>query len=248
MAQARAPAQYASLQQPDTTHDAETGEGPVYDFATGLPVISEEEKDSAFWKGLAVLPVFMIVPRLLGLGIAYGLYKLNHETYDGAVAKLKDLNGDLGYLYIAGALLAVLTGFLNMFPTVYKGQVMPFNAGNLRSNMLIYKVNKIRGDQLPYVVMEEEDEVGMYNRANRALHQFNENIPGTLACVLLSGLIFAKPVAALMAVYVLARAVYQVAYSVGGYGKHAIPFAIHSMLVAPVFEMFCWLAAVLLLR
>merc|ERR1712187_627442 len=100
---------------------------------------------------------------------------------------------------------------------------MPGNAGNLRSNMIIYKANFSENNpgKLPYVVMEDAGAVGSYNRANRAMHHFNENGACLTAIIIAAGLVFPFPTFVLTVLYALARIWYQVAYSTGGYGAGA---------------------------
>jgi len=133
------------------------------------------------------------------------------------IEHLGGLSMRFGFLYIAAGVWSLLTHILNMYPMVYKSQVFPGNAGNLRSNMQLYKVNFVDKQQLPYVVMEEDGEIGEYNRANRALHHFIEYSPGVVPCVVLAGVIFPFVVMVLTIIYGIARVWYQIAYAEGGY-------------------------------
>merc|ERR1712007_326627 len=84
---------------------------------------------------------------------------------------------------------------------------------------IIYKVNVPDGAaEFPAVVLEEEGDVGKYNRANRALHHFSENGLAVALNIFAGGAVFGLPVMCLTAVYVIARIWYQIAYAVGGYG------------------------------
>lgn len=218
---------------------------------TGLPIIKDPEAASK--KQCMVAPVFYIIPRLVGTLIALAIYLPNKTTYDKRIVsinKLVDPGLELGYLYLAAGVFCFLGWVLNTLPTVFKSKVMPNNAGNLRSNMLIYKVNTTTG-KTPYVVMEEDGHVGEYNRANRALFHFTENVIPLLPCILLSGLILSKAVLVLVSVYAAARIWYQLAYTIGGYGvaccKHAIPFSVHTMIVASTLEALTWVLGVRML-
>ncbi|CAE8615686.1 unnamed protein product [Polarella glacialis] len=201
------------------------------------------------------LPVFFLMPRLIGTAIAMAIYWPGRATYDQRMSSINGIaNGDLelGYVYLAAGVLSILGWFLNSYPMLYKSAVMPGNAGNLRANMQIYKVNTQKGGRMPAVVLEDEGAVGQYNRANRALFHFVENVAPLLPCIFLAGLIFSKAMLALVVVYAVARVWYQVAYSTGGYGmglcKHALPFFVHTIFVANTIEMLTWIAGVRLLQ
>lgn len=245
----------------DSDTEAEEAGVPLV-AATGLPHVPEEVKGKACFSGTMMITIFTIVPRAITFGIAYGIYRLNQATYDGRIAIVNALGTsstsraklELGYLYIAAGCFSVLVQLLNAIPAmVWKAKVLPGNAGNLRSNMLIYKVNQVDSAQrLPYVVLEEDDEIGVYNRGNRALHHFVENGLGLVVNIVLAGLVFSEPILVLVVLYALARVWYQVAYATGGYGlgccKHAIPFALHSVIIATTIELLVWLAGVRLLQ
>jgi len=213
-------------------------------MSKGLPYMSANAKEKAWFQSLNMVGFLLTVPRLIGLGFALLIYYPMKETYDARMGVLKGVTVDMGtgYLYVALALFSFLTSFLNFFPMIFKSQVMPGNAGNLRSNMIIYKVNVPDGAaEFPAVVLEEEGDVGKYNRANRALHHFSENGLAVALNIFAGGAVFGLPVMCLTAVYVIARIWYQIAYAVGGYGmgccKHGVPFTIHGAILPPIFEM-----------
>eukprot|EP00434_Breviolum_minutum_P029099 symbB.v1.2.025738.t1/scaffold2505.1/size135028/2 len=166
----------------------------------------------------------LTVPRLIGFGIAFAIYKL------GATAKydshMKGFHAEDGYgwLYLGVYFFAMMVSFVNLFPMYYKGKAMKANAGNLRANMFIYKV--LDGGK-KHVVMEEEGGIGEYNRANRSLGHFVENAAGFLLCVPFAGYIFPFPTFILMAIMICGRIVHQMGYASGGYGKHAPGFMLH---------------------
>eukprot|EP00930_Biecheleria_cincta_P011612 TRINITY_DN11456_c0_g3_i2.p1 TRINITY_DN11456_c0_g3~~TRINITY_DN11456_c0_g3_i2.p1 ORF type:complete len:275 (-),score=43.56 TRINITY_DN11456_c0_g3_i2:213-962(-) len=218
----------------------------VMDDRTGLPVMSQGALKKGWSQMTRMLPLFVLMPRLIGCGIAYLVYSLaGTEEADARMKNLNKLlmfNGELGYLYLAAGSFSLLVALQNNLPMLFKSQVMPGNAANLRSNMMIYKVNS--QPKPPYVVMEEDGDIGRYNRANRALNHFVENTPSFALCVLMAGLIFPTGTFALVAVYAIARVWYQYAYATGGYGvgfcKHGVPFGVANILVFPPIEVLVW--------
>jgi hypothetical protein len=71
---------------------------------------------------------------------------------------------------------------------------------------------QIIGDNAPHnaVVMEDEGEVGGYNRGNRSLAHMVENIPGFVAGLLMCGAVFPFPTFALACVFSVGRVLHQV--------------------------------------
>lgn len=217
----------------------------LMDEETGLPVMSQSALEKGWSQSAGTLPVLVLLPRLIGCGIAYLIYSLAGQEADVRMKNLNKLlmfNGELGYLYLAAGSFSLLVTLQNYLPMLFKSQVMPGNAANLRSNMMIYKVNS--KPKLPYVVLEEEGHVGRYNRANRALNHFVENTPSFALCVLMAGLIFPTGVFVLVVAYAIARIWYQYAYATGGYGvgvcKHGVPFGVANILVFPPIEVLVW--------
>jgi len=202
----------------------------------GLP----EVDPNGFYKFLPVFGVFLIVPRLIGYGIAFAIYKYGKTAfYDKNIAKLGE---DTSYLYIAAVLVGFLSTWLNNYPMMYKTMVMRQGSGNLRANMMIFKEAGGKADA-PYVVLETEGPVGAYNRANRSLTHFTENSGSMVMCTLLAGYVFPFPTMVLTAVFVVGRILHQVGYSSPkGYGAHAPGFML-AMVSTMALEMLCLLAA-----
>eukprot|EP00927_Polykrikos_kofoidii_P084966 TRINITY_DN9114_c0_g1_i1.p1 TRINITY_DN9114_c0_g1~~TRINITY_DN9114_c0_g1_i1.p1 ORF type:complete len:276 (-),score=40.38 TRINITY_DN9114_c0_g1_i1:89-802(-) len=225
----------------------------MYDVVSGLPWLTKDDKRKAWSASMTNLIVFYIVPRIVGALIACAIYLPNQSLYNDRMRRLNFLSGkgsgvasiasmDLGYLYIALFVFSSLTHMMNNIPTMWKSQVMPANAGNLRSNLTIFKVNVPAGSAvMPAVVMDEDGDVGKYNRANRALHHFNENSLPVGLNIVAAGLIFGLPVMIITILYAISRIWYQIAYTKGGYGlgccQHGVPFALQGVLCAPTVEV-----------
>lgn len=246
---------------------------------SGLPYLTEDEKDagqSGACKGLIGL---IVAPRLVGAIVASAIYFPAKDWYDGTILRLgvmlqpgaapltmETAQGTLlwfGFVFCALGVFNILAQVLNILPMRFKSQVMKSDSGNLRANMLVYKVAGVDGERhevvgpdgnmqrLPYVVMEDEGELGEYNRANRALQHFNENAGVLPTLAVAGGFVFPLAVLVLASLYAICRIWYQIAYAEGGYGigccKHGVPFMCHSVLLAPVFEMLVWLIGVRML-
>mmetsp|Transcript_94380 Transcript_94380/g.270661 ORF Transcript_94380/g.270661 Transcript_94380/m.270661 type:complete len:229 (-) Transcript_94380:416-1102(-) len=190
---------------------------------SGLPEVSEEERAKSASEAKILLAVLMTAPRLLGFGVAFAIFWFgDKKSYKDQIGFLTEKH--LGFLYLSAVVFSAMVQWLNAFPMFYKSQLNI--KGNLRANMTFFKMNTkeaIMGKSMPFVVMEEDGLVGEYNRANRSLFHFNENMGGVLACLLLSGFVFPLPVFICAVIFATGRVIHQVGYAVG-YGKHAPGF------------------------
>jgi len=89
---------------------------------------------------------------------------------------------------------------------------MSSKAGNLRSNMYFYR-QQGSNDEDGKIVLETKGDVGAYNRANRSMHHFSENVPGMLLCFPLAAYVFPFPSTVLMSVYAIGRVMHQTGYT-----------------------------------
>lgn len=227
--------------------------------------MSEEEAEASKPKTVKFFLVMWSAPRIVGLPIAIGIYFMKKDLYEARMVKLVAAIDGIGWLVAAGCVFTFLVFLSNTIPMIWKNAVFPGNAGNLRANMIVYKVqpkpteyvmqkaanggwDTVEAKQAPYVMMENDGNIGAYNRANRALNHFVENGMTVLVAFMLSGLVFSEAAFCLMLAYMSFRVWYQIAYSIGGYGigfcKHLLPFALHTGLVACIFEILLWLAAI----
>jgi len=199
----------------------------------GLPEVSQKEVAQESAKMLKMLVAMLTVPRVVGIGSAFlvltfgasGLYRVKL----GKIAE-----NDLGYLYLSAFVMSALVQWLNVYPMLFKQKLLI--KGNMRANMCFFKMcvaGPATGKPTPYVVMEEEGVVGEYNRANRSMFHFNENLGGVLLNLLLAGFVFPLPAFVCVVVFALGRVLHQVGYASGGYGKHAPGFMLTML------AMFC---------
>merc|ERR1719247_3461716 len=104
--------------------------------------------------------------------------------------------------------------------------------GNIRANMYVYTVVE---DQDSTVVLQEEGDVGCYNRANRSLHHFAENAWTLVLPLVLAGVVFPVPSFVLLVLFAVGRVWHQLGYSSSGYGAHAMGFTL-SLVTSLVLE------------
>jgi len=115
---------------------------------------------------------------------------------------------DLGYIYLTAIILK-----LGQF-------AMGINAGNARKyakvhppDQHIYQVKGAEGSKLGYALMDYDGANGKFNRAQRAVQNYNETFPQTVLYILLSGFVYPKQVMTLASVYSAARLLSAVGYT-----------------------------------
>ena len=96
---------------------------------------------------------------------------------------------------------------------------------NLRSNPLIFKLATDLAGKGSAIVMNEDGDMGMYNRANRSLHHFLENGYPLVAMLPASAFLYPFPSFVCMALCLVGRVAHQIGYS-GGYGGHGLGFVL----------------------
>jgi len=197
---------------------------PMLVGANGLPIVSQERQAEQKTKAAGILSIFMVVPRIVGFAAAYGVNMVSRSEMSAKQIEVL-ASQNLGYLYFAVVAFTALTHWLNVFPMAFKEQLCI--KGNLRANMMFYKVNQPDGDKpMPYVVLEEDGVVGMYNRANRSLQHFQENNSGVMLCMCCAGFVWPAATFAITVLFALGRVAHQVGYATGGYGSHGAGFAV----------------------
>jgi uncharacterized MAPEG superfamily protein len=134
---------------------------------------------------------------------------------DTVAAKLELLaKYDLGYLYVAILILKI-------------GQVaMGINMGCARNmskvpppDQHIYEVKGAEGSKLGYVLMDNEGLNGKFNRAQRAVQNFNESFPQLVLYIIFAGFVYPKEVSMLTTLYMITRLVYALGYSKEANGR-----------------------------
>mmetsp|Transcript_10939 Transcript_10939/g.20441 ORF Transcript_10939/g.20441 Transcript_10939/m.20441 type:complete len:214 (+) Transcript_10939:305-946(+) len=77
----------------------------------------------------------------------------------------------------------------------------------------VYKVKGAEGSKLGYVLMEYEGDHGKFNRAQRAVQNYNETFPQTALYIVLGGFVYPKEVMVLAAIYSLSRVMSAIGYT-----------------------------------
>ena len=206
-------------------------------LANGLPDMSAEERDAGSAKTKRTLAIMMCAVPAIGLGLA--------AAVDAAIGHNSDQLDAMGvnnthYTFLTAWVFSLGVVFLNMYPMVWKSRVMRGKSGNLRANMYIFKQ---AGDGAPAnaVVLDTDADAGSYNRANRSLHHFTENMAGFLVTFYLDSQIWPVATFVITLLYVAGRILHQVGYANKGYGGHGAGFGV-AVLTQAILSGFCLLA------
>ena len=204
-------------------------DAPAPTHANGLPIVDDDRSA----KAARVVAILTVVPALIGFGLAAALVQAcnaNHVLTKIALVRVYDLQ----WLYLSLFVLCRTVAYINMYPMVFKARVFLRKSGNLRANMYIFKQigDGAKGDVA--VVLQDEGDAGMYNRANRSLHHFTESASTTVAAVLLAGFVYPAVTFALAVLTAIGAVWHQRGYSRGGYGKHGGGFGVRTLAGAMV--------------
>ena len=70
------------------------------------------------------------------------------------------------------------------------------------------------------ILLDQDGDIGCYNRANRSVHHFIETAPGFFSTLPLAFFTFMFPTVILVGTFCLARIIYQIGYAHSGFGMH----------------------------
>eukprot|EP00801_Mesodinium_rubrum_P009099 Mrub_09129.p1 GENE.Mrub_09129~~Mrub_09129.p1 ORF type:complete len:238 (+),score=15.91 Mrub_09129:96-716(+) len=180
--------------------------------------MTEEEKAGM---SFGFLLAFTIIPLIIGFVLALPAYyfidkEKNKLRMDVVIV------GDQHWVYASVIVLGWVISFVNMYPITFKQKIMKGNSGNIRSNPFIYK--QIGTNAMENVViMNEDGDIGAFNRANRSIHHMIENYGAVLAGLYMSGVVMPIPTFIGIVVFAIGRIAHQIGYTTG-YGGHAIGF------------------------
>ena len=176
-----------------------------------------------------VMPLaFNMLPLLIGVGIAEGIHRGTGFTDYVAVIETDLRPKRLYWLYFSALILAVLTRWLNGFGMAFKNAAMEAQGkaakGNIRANMYLYR--SLDDPSRGATVLMEAGAAGQYNRANRSLHHYIENLPGFFLCLPLAGYVYPAACFVLTCLFAIGRVLHQIGYSMQGYGGHGAGFGV----------------------
>lgn len=179
--------------------------------ANGLPEVWSEAKMFGAPEKIPMMGAFMtFMESAIGFGIASAIHTFGATAkYEAKVAILASM--ELKPLYLIPPLFYLLGNFAVFNAVIYRCMA-PCNA----PNQYIYKVmNKSE----PYVMLEEEGDVGKFNRAQRAYNNIGEFAPLVLSTTLLGGFVYPFPMTVAFGVYCVLRMMYCTGYSADAEGR-----------------------------
>ena len=147
-------------------------------------------------KGTSIYVLYSIMTSIFSLITGCLAYKfIVSPNAENTLPKLQFLNAyDLGYLYASFIILKI-------------GQlVMGMNAGTARKHCRVHPpdqhIYKVHGeDKFGYVFLEQDGVNGKFNRAQRAIANYQETFPQLALYVVASGMIYPKQVMMMVILY-----------------------------------------------
>ena len=106
-----------------------------------------------------------------------------------------------------------------MGPIAVKSRIM-LPEGNLRANMYIFKLATENPEESSAIILCEEGDLGLYNRANRGLYNFIESCLPVIVAAPLTSFVYTLPTFILIVIYSFGRILYQTGYTKHGFGGH----------------------------
>merc|ERR1712216_884039 len=192
------------------------GSGNKPNLPNGMPDMGS----SAAGKPLLLL-VFTIVPALIGFGIAMAIFTWGSTAaYTAKIATC----GDMVWVFASLIVFNRAVAFINSYPAmISKAKIMRQDSKNLRANPFIYQTIGTGAVKNTTIVLQDEGDVGEYNRANRSVHHMVENSLPFAGSIFLVGSYFPFPVFVLTCVWAVGRTAHQIGYTTG-YGGHGAGF------------------------
>ena len=212
---------------------------------TGLPEITEEEKNKKKCPATVGTSISMIVKQAFGVGIAWLIYFFGStDEYNGTIKWWNErFNTSYKWAFLTVPIYASLVIWLNLYPVRYKEIVM--RGGNMRANQFLYRPVVGGDDAVSAVTLYEEGDKGRYNRANRSLYHFLENGLTVFTCLPGALLIFPFPTFVWVCIYALGRILHQLGYTLIGFGAHAPGFALDRLAMMTLIG-FHWLTFIMM--
>ena len=188
-----------------------------------MPEITQEEIDYAS-TGTFKFIIFGVLP-LQWMGIGLGIASIIHyvgdkEKFESKIEMI--VAYEMHWLYYSWTIFSYLVLYLNSYATLFKERIMREESGAVRSNMFIYKM-AAPGQTQSRVVLVSDGFEGNYNRSNRSLYHFLENVLSLAVAIPMTTVVYPIPTFVCTVIYFIARLIYTTKYSLGGYGKHT-PF------------------------
>ena len=173
---------------------------------TGLPEIDEGTRAKfSTLSGLGAF-IFPAVSTAIGYGLAYLIYTYGDTSkYDSRRDICKSY--DLEWLLLSLIIFALIVVWINMYPMRFKERFMG-RKGNLRANMFIYKLATDQSGEGSAVVLNEDGDIGCYNRGNRSVHHFLENSLPFVGAMPITFFLYPIPAFVLLCLFCFGRVIH----------------------------------------
>ena len=179
--------------------------------ATGLPMVSEEDKIKRSRMLLIYVPITIIIFQGIGFGVACLIHFFGDDgnEYERRISIARD--NEMGWGFLTVFIWGMCIWIVNVYPEYYKAKILI--PGNNWANVFIYQLATEDPNTSSAVVLQTEGDIGKYNRAHRGLYHFVENSSSVVLALPFCLFIYAFPSFVLGTVYAVGRIVYSIGYT-----------------------------------
>ena len=183
---------------------------------TGLPNMTDKQKEKGqrFFSMYRWLATGFVIG--LGIGIAFAIHNYGDTAkYEERLATTKQF--DMVWAYMGAFLFLPLVFGMNMYSLPMKAGIC-LAKGNIRANMFFFKQAAENSVESSTIVLHEDGDLGLYNRANRGVHHFVENCIPVILAAQFTVYAYTLPTFVILTIYTLSRIAYQHGYTHRGWG------------------------------
>ena len=188
------------------------------DPKTGLVRLTDEEKAK---KGLIFNIGKVVIPCLLvsiSVGIGFAIHEwFDTALYESRIALLKEY--DMQWACLGAVIFYCTVIWLNIYVIDRKAKYS-HGEKNLSPNFFIYSFANQNSFESSAVILNEEGDIGKYNRGNRSIQYFIETNLSILVLLPITAFVYPTPSLVGFIIYCLGRIVYQIGYANFGFGGH----------------------------
>ena len=207
---------------------------------TGMPLIPKEEADKAYKKMYCYIPMNIGISMAIGIGIACLIHFLgSNDKYEKRLVQAHDNEMQWGFL--AAFIFGMSVWILNVYPEFHKARIMV--PGDLWSNVFIYRLAAEDPNESSCVVVNNEGDVGRYNRAHRGLYHFIENVLPVVFALPFTLYVYPFPSFVLTCIYCVGRIIYIHGYAVYFYNGRTPGYILERMSMCTILGL-CLIAGI----
>ncbi|RHY00157.1 hypothetical protein DYB25_003530 [Aphanomyces astaci] len=203
---------------------------------SGLPQVPPSESGPKY----GPLLILTVAPLVVGVVVAHVVYTQGDKSAYDLRMLTAALNADMLWTCLAVVVLGRVVAFANCYPLAVKGCFLTKDDRQLWANsFLLTEIGPNCAKNV--VVMDSEGDVGMYNRANRALQDMVQTCGVVLAALFLASTVFAFPAFAVSLAFCWGWVVHVVSFAMN-YDSHGLGYLLATLAAATLEGMVALMA------